>query len=104
MFQLYLIHDLAESFAIELFLQLLCRAGCNADDILRCSIFVVVQPDGEVPLSDINDDSGSDEQIVSLCLSLFYLNQSAEWFGLTLRFYQIKPQLFLLVEILFFLS
>ena len=82
MFQLYLIHDLAESFAIELFLQLLCRAGCNADDILRCGIFVVAQPDGEIPLSNIHDDSGSDEQIAALCLALFHLNQSAEWFGL----------------------
>lgn len=71
MFQLYLIHDLEESFAIEPFLQLLCRAGCNADDILRCSIFVVAQPDGEIPLSDIHDDSGSDEQIAALGLALF---------------------------------
>ena len=65
----------------EPFLQLLCRAGCNADDILRCSIFVVAQPDGEVPLSNIHDDSGSDEQIAALCLALFHLNQSAEWFA-----------------------
>ncbi len=35
-----------------------------------------------VPLSDIHDDSGSDEQIVSPGLALFHLNQSAEWFGL----------------------